>query len=233
MNEPGDTAPLPLLSTIEAQTGGTPRATVMCLHGVGGDGHQFAALLAELARALDVPIRFVCPNAPYRAVTLCGGERMRAWYDLRDTNRQLQQDEPAIRASSAAVRALIDREAARGIPSNRLVLIGFSQGGSMALFTGTRLTAPLAGIVALSCYPLLAASFAAERQAANQHTPILLAHGLADPVINVRIGEEMRDGLLASGYPIAWHAYPVGHEFSAEEVTEIASFVGKVLTPRP
>src|SRR5512146_451504 len=134
-----DAVSLPPLSTPEAQPGASPHATVMGRHGMGADGHQFAALHAELARALDLPIRLVCPSAPYRAVTLCGGERMRAWYDLRDKDRQLQQDEASIRASGAAVRALIGREAARGIPSNRIVLVGFSQGGAMALFTGTRL----------------------------------------------------------------------------------------------
>jgi len=175
-------------------------------------------------------VRFISPYAPFRKVTLCGGQRMRAWYDLRDADRQLQQDETSIRESSAAVRALIDREAERGIPSGCIVLGGFSQGGAMALLTGTRLSKPLAGIMALSCYPLLASTFASERQAANQHTPIFLAHGLGDPVIDFCVGLNMRDWLQLSGYPIEWHSYPIGHELSVAEIMDVAGFMRRALS---
>ncbi|HEX8757915.1 MAG TPA: dienelactone hydrolase family protein [Steroidobacteraceae bacterium] len=220
---------LPRLDCAEFETGANPRAAVVWLHGVGGDGFQSEPLIRQLSRSVDAPLRFVCPYAPFRAVTLCGGQRMRAWYDLRDADRQLRQDEAAIRESSAAVRALIDREAERGIPSENLVLGGFSQGGAMALLTGTRIPKPLAGIVALSCYPLLADTFAAERQQANQHTPIFVAHGLDDPVIDLRIGERMRDGLQASGYAVEWHSYRMGHEQGVAELSAVAAFVRRAL----
>ncbi|MGH8171328.1 MAG: alpha/beta hydrolase [Steroidobacteraceae bacterium] len=222
---------LPRLDCAEFETGTNPRATVVWLHGVGGDGFQSQPLIAGLSQSTDAPLRFVCPYAPFREVTLCGGQRMRAWYDLRDVDRQLRQDEESIRESSAAVRALIDREAERGIPSESLVLGGFSQGGAMALLTGTRLAKPLAGIVALSCYPLLAGTFAAERQQANQHTPVFLAHGLDDPVIDLRIGEHMRDGLRVNGYAVEWHSYRMGHEQGVAELGAVAAFVRRALIP--
>ena len=222
---------LPRLDCAEFETGASPRATILWLHGVGGDGFQSEPLIRQLARPGDAPLRFVCPYAPFRAITLSGGQRMRAWYDLRDIDRQLRQDEASIRESSAAVRALIDREAERGISSASVVLGGFSQGGAMALLTGTRLSKPLAGIVALSCYPLLAGTFAAERQEANQRTPIFVAHGLDDPVIDLGIGEHMRDGLQASGYAVEWHSYRMGHEQGVAELSAVAAFVRRALSP--
>ncbi len=222
---------LPQLDCVEFETGTNPRASVVWLHGVGADGFQSEPLIRQVARSGDEPVRFVCPYAPFRSVTLCGGQRMRAWYDLRDIDRQLQQDETSIRESSAAVRLLIDREGERGIPSARIVLGGFSQGGAMALLTGTRLARPLAGIIALSCYPLLASTFASERQPANQHTPMFLAHGRSDSVIDSGIGSNMRDWLQLSGYQIEWHSYAMGHELSAAELVDVAGFVRRALSP--
>lgn len=225
--------PQTLLQAVELEKGANPQATVLGLHGVGADGHQLEPIIDRIVRPDDCAVRFVFPHAPLRAVTLCGGERMRAWYDLRSKDRQERQDEAAIRESAAAVRALIEREMARGVPSERIVLAGFSQGGAMALVTGTRLPLPLAGLVALSCYPLLAESFEAERQAANQRASIFLAHGLSDPVIDVRIGEHMRDQLRSSGYSVEWHSYPIGHELSPEELEAVARFVRRALSLAP
>lgn len=221
---------LPHLDCVEFETGTNPRASVIWLHGLGADGFQSEPLIRQVARSGEAPVRFICPYAPFRPVTLCGGQRMRAWYDLRDTNRQLQQDETAIRESSAAVRELIDRETERGVPSGCIVLGGFSQGGAMALFTGTRLPSPLAGIAALSCYPLLASTFGSERQSANRQTPIFLAHGLGDSVIDFCIGLKMRDWLQSSGYAIEWHSYVMGHELSVVELIDVAAFVQRALS---
>ena len=221
---------LPHLDCVEFETGPNPRVSVLWLHGIGADGFQSEPLLRQLARSGEPPVRFVSPYAPFRRVTLRGGQLMRAWYDLRDADRQLQQDEISIRASSAAVRALINREAERGIPSGRVVLGGFSQGGAMALLIGTRLATPLAGIIGLSCYPLLASTFASERQPANQHTSIFLAHGLGDSVIDFCTGLNMRDWLRSSGYAVEWHPYPMGHELGVGELTDVAEFVRRVLS---
>lgn len=220
----------PYLDCVEFDVGTEPRASVVWLHGIGADGFQCEPLIRQLARSGAEPLRFVCPYAPFRTVTLLRGQRMRAWYDLRDVDRQLRQDERAIRESSAEVRALIDREAERGIPSGRIVLGGFSQGGAIALLTGTRLAKPLAGIVALSCYPLLAGTFASEREPANQYTPIFLAHGSGDPVIDPGIGESMRDGLRVNGYVVEWHSYRMGHELCEAELIAIAAFVRRALS---
>jgi phospholipase/carboxylesterase len=219
----------PLLATVEVETGPEPYGCVIWLHGLGADGHDFEpavpALMAPGGRAL----RFVFPHAPVRAVTLNGGARMRAWYDIRGFDRNAAQDESGVRASDAAIRALIRRENERGIATERIVLAGFSQGGAMALFTGTRLAEPLAGIVGLSCYLLLAASFGVERHMANQATPIFLAHGSADAVVDPRLGDETRSLLEAAAYPVEWHSYPMPHTVSPEEIAAIAAFLQRVL----
>jgi phospholipase/carboxylesterase len=164
-----------------------------------------------------------------RPVTLNAGARMRAWYDIRGFERSSAQDEAGVRESDAAIRALIGRENARGIATERIVLAGFSQGGAMALFTGTRLGERLAGIIGLSCYLLLEGSFGAEHHSANQATPIFLAHGSYDPVVDPRLGEQTRALLVAAGYPVEWHSYPMAHAVSAEEIAAIAAFLQRVL----
>jgi phospholipase/carboxylesterase len=154
---------------------------------------------------------------------------MRAWYDIRGFELHAAQDEIGVRDSDRALRALIRRENERGIATERIVLAGFSQGGAMALYAGTRLAQRLAGIIGLSCYLLLAESFALERQAANQSTPIFLAHGSFDAVVDPRLGEETRALLEAAAYPVEWHSYPMPHTVSAEEIEAIAAFLQRVL----
>jgi phospholipase/carboxylesterase len=219
----------PTLATIEVETGPRPTASVIWLHGLGADGHDFEGAVPALVPPGAGALRFVLPHAPIRPVTLNAGARMRAWYDIAGLARLDAQDEIGVRESDSALRALIRRENERGIATERIVLAGFSQGGAMALFTGTRLAERLAGIIGLSCYLLLAASFAAERQAANQRTPIFLAHGAFDPVVDPRLGEETRVLLEAAGYPVQWHSYPMPHTVSAEEIAAIAEFLQRVL----
>jgi len=218
-----------VLETVEVETGARPTGSVIWLHGVGADGHHFTPLASELTAPTGAALRFVFPHAPVRTITLCNGERMRGWYDLRNVDRQQQQDEEAIRASCDAVCALLRRERERGIPSHRILLGGFSQGAAMSLFIGPRYPETLAGIVALSGYRLIAPRFEAERQACNQRTPLFLAHGTRDPVIAVREGELARDMLCAAGYAVEWHTYPIGHEVSAEETAAVAAFLATVL----
>ena len=220
---------LPQLATIEVETGPNPGAAVIWLHGLGADGHDFEPAVPALALPGTRALRFVFPHAPVRAVTLNAGARMRAWYDIRGFDRHAAQDESGIRESDAAIRALIRRENERGIATERIVLAGFSQGGAMALFTGTRLSERLAGIIGLSCYLLLASSFAAERHSANQQTPIFMAHGSFDAVVDARLGEETRSALQAEGYAVEWHSYPMPHAVCAEELAAIAAFLHRVL----
>jgi phospholipase/carboxylesterase len=215
------------LQTVEVETGPQPDGCVIWLHGLGADGHDFEPLAAQLSggRAL----RFVFPHAPVRPVTINGGAQMRAWYDILGLDRDAAQDTRGVRASDAAIRALIEREGGRGIPSERIVLAGFSQGGAMALYTGVRYPRRLAGIIGLSCYLLLSSHLQAERQAANQGTAMLLAHGAFDPVIDVRFGEHSRELLEAAGYRVQWQRYDMGHEVCAAEIVAVAQFLRAVL----
>jgi phospholipase/carboxylesterase len=219
----------PFLATAEIETAANPSASVIWLHGLGADGHDFEPAVPQLVRPGGPALRFVFPHAPVRPVTLNGGLRMRAWYDIVGLDRHSAQDERGIRESDVAVRALIQRENERGIGTHRIVLAGFSQGGALALFTGTRIPEKLAGIIGLSCYPLLVETFAAERATVNQNTPLLLAHGSLDPVVSPALGEQTRALLSAAGYAVEWHSYPMGHSVCAEELAAIALFLQQVL----
>ena len=214
---------------VEVETGRDPQAAVIWLHGLGADGHDFEPIVPEFIRPGERTLRFVFPHAPIRPVTLNGGYAMRAWYDIAALDRRTTEDENGIRASQTAIDTLIRRENARGISSERIVLAGFSQGGAMALFAGTRYPERLAGIMGLSCYQVLAAQFAAERSAANQSTPVFLAHGTQDPVVAPLLGEEARRQLEAAGYSVEWHAYSMPHSVCPEEVADIAAWLRRVL----
>lgn len=215
--------------SVEIETGRDPAAAVIWLHGLGADGHDFEPIVPELVRPGERALRFVFPHAPIRPVTLNGGYAMRAWYDIIAIDRRAPQDETGIRASQAAITALIRRENARGIPSERIVLAGFSQGGALALFAGVRYPEKLAGIMGLSCYQLLGQSLATERLPVNQATPIFLAHGLEDPVVAPVLGEEARRQLEAAGYGVEWHAYSMPHAVCPQEVADIAAWLRRVL----
>ncbi|MBV9344503.1 MAG: carboxylesterase [Gammaproteobacteria bacterium] len=214
---------------LEIETGPQPDAAIIWLHGLGADGHDFEPIVPELARPGMPPLRFVFPHAPVRPVTLNGGYAMRAWYDIIAIDRRTREDEPGIRASQALVEQLIGRENARGIRSERIVLAGFSQGGAMALFAGLRHARPLAGIIGLSCYLLLGDRLLPERGAANAHTPIFLAHGTQDPVVLPFLGDEAHRALAAAGHEVEWHAYPMPHSVSPQEVADLAGWLRRVL----
>ena len=217
------------LDAIEIQTGPNPTGTIIWMHGLGADGHDFEPIVPELVRPGERALRFVFPNAPVRPVTLNRGYPMRAWYDIVGLERGMKQDEPGIRASHAEVEVLIRRENERGIATDRIALAGFSQGGAMALFSGTRYPEKLAGIMGLSCYMLLESNFAAERVPANQATPIFLAHGSQDPVVSPTLGEQTRRLLEASGYAVEWHTYPMQHSVNPQEIADIAAWLRRIL----
>ena len=214
---------------IEVQTGPNPTGTIIWMHGLGADGHDFEPLVPELVRPGERALRFVFPNAPVRPVTLNRGYPMRAWYDIVGLERGIAQDEVGIRGSYATVESLIRRENERGIPTHRIALAGFSQGGAMALFSGTRHSEKLAGIMGLSCYMLLEATFTAERSPANQATPVFLGHGTQDPVVNITLGETTRRLLEGAGYAVEWHQYMMPHSVCPEEIADIAAWLRRVL----
>ena len=217
------------LETIEFESAPNPRATLIVLHGLGADGNDFVPIAQELDLSAVGPVRFVFPHAPVRPVTINGGYRMRAWYDILGTELVRREDEAGLRASQADVAALIDREATRGIAPGRVVLMGFSQGCAMTLLTGLRYPERLAGLACLSGYLPLAAQTATERSDANALVPIFMAHGLMDPVIPLIRATASRDALAALGYAIEWHTYPMPHSVSPQEVQDLNAWLVKVL----
>lgn len=202
-------------------------ASVILLHGLGADGHDFAPIVPELG--LGGKVRFVFPHAPHRPVTINGGYVMRAWYDLTGTSFDAHEDEAGIRASSQQVEALIAREVERGVPAARIVLAGFSQGGAIALHAGLRHAQALAGILALSTYLPLRARLAAEASAAGREVPILMCHGTEDPVVPLALGEGSARLLSEAGYPVEWRTYPMPHSVCPEEIADIAGWLAGVL----
>ena len=214
-----------MLETVEHQTGPDPHWTVLWLHGLGADGHDFAPIVPELVRRDWPPLRFVFPHAPQRAVTINGGMRMRAWYDIRNVDFANRADEAGIAESVAQVQALIDREAERGVPASRLVLAGFSQGGAVTLAAGLRRAQPLAGLVALSTYLPMHERAAALATPQARAQPVFMAHGLQDPVIPFAAGEYSARALAALGFAVEWHRYPMPHSVCAEEVRDLGDWL--------
>jgi phospholipase/carboxylesterase len=206
-----------------------PRACIIWLHGLGADGHDFEPLIPELGLVNERALRVVLPHAPYRPVTINGGQVMRAWYDILAPDLLQGEDSLGIRESEQQLRALIAREVGNGIPAEHIVLAGFSQGGSIALQTGLRYPQRLAGILALSTYIPLAATLAAERAAANAAVPIMMAHGLRDPVVPLALAEQSRDQLLELGYAVDWHSYPMAHAVCPAEIADIRDWLGACL----
>lgn len=217
------------LEAIEVDTAPRPDAAVIWLHGLGADGHDFEPVVPELVRPRERAWRFVFPHAPVQPVTINGGMRMRAWYDIRGLERTAVEDLEGFRRTDAAVKALIEREVERGIPPSRIVLAGFSQGGAVTLYSGLRYPERLAGLMALSCYLPLRSSLAAERAPANLGAGIFLAHGLADNVVPVALGLASRQVLEAEGYAVEWHQYPMAHSVCPQELGDIRAFLFRVL----
>ena len=217
-----------LQEAIEIETAPAPRATVIWMHGLGADGHDFVPIIPELGLPKTLAIRFVFPHAPLRPVTINAGMVMRAWYDVLEPGGR-RQDEAGVRASYVLIEALVAREKSRGIPADRIVLAGFSQGGVMALHTGLRHSEPLAGIMALSCYVPIARTLAAEASPANRDVHIFMAHGIYDDLIPVAGARRSRDLLLSLGCRVEWHEYPMPHSVSGEEVDDISRWLRETL----
>lgn len=204
-------------------------ASVIWLHGLGADGHDFEPIVPHLGVHNTRHIRFVFPHAPQIPVTINGGYVMRAWYDIVDVDLRRRADEKGVRGSEQILRDYVTQELAQGIGPNRIVIAGFSQGGAIALHTGLRYPKPLAGILALSTYLPLPQAADAERHPSNASIPIFLAHGRQDPVIPFQAGENSRTQLQALGYGVEWHSYPMPHAVCPEEIIDIAVWLSAVL----
>ena len=217
------------LTTLQIEPTGAARSSVIWMHGLGADARDFEPIVPELRLPAELGIRFVFPNAPIRPVTVNGGMQMRAWYDVMSTDLPRQEDPDGVYDSERAIYALLEREKKRGVPAERIVLAGFSQGGAMALHTGLRYPDRLAGILALSCYIPLANKLNSERRPANQPTPIFMAHGDYDAVIPMRYGQQSCKLLESLGYRVEWQDYGMGHEVCWEEIRDVAGWLGRVL----
>jgi len=222
----------PALDAVEIETAANPTHSVIWLHGLGADGNDFAPLVPALQIPKDVAVRFVFPHAPVQPVTINGGMVMRSWYDIFEASLVGHQDEDGILASEKAIHTTIDKELARGIPSERILLAGFSQGCAMALHIGLRYPKRLAGLICLSGYLPLADQSPTHWQAANRDTPIFIGHGTQDPVVILDRGQATKDQLVANGYAVQWHTYPMPHSVCPEEVTDIARFIHETLLTR-
>jgi phospholipase/carboxylesterase len=217
------------LPGIELETGPNPTASVIWLHGLGADGNDFVPIVPELGLPPGMPTRFVFPHAPIRSVTINNGMRMRAWYDIAAADLNSRADLVGVRQSQAELDALVNRECARGMRSERIVVAGFSQGGAIALYAGLRHAEQLAGIMALSSYLIAPDRLAVEASPANRAVPIFMAHGSADPVVRYEWGEASYRTLEAAGYRVEWHRYPMEHSVCLEEVRAIGAWLTRVL----
>ena len=215
------------LHTLDIETGPNPRASILILHGLGADASDFEPFAQEIDLSPVGPVRWVFPNAPRLPVTINGGFVMPAWYDIHPD--RAREDELGLRRAQAQIEALLAREVARGVPPGRIVLGGFSQGCAVALLAGLRHAERLAGIVGMSGYLPLAGKLAAERSAANQQTPIFLAHGSQDEMVALPRAVASRELLASLGYAVEWHEYPMGHSVCLEEVRALQDWLRRVL----
>ncbi|TVT49607.1 MAG: carboxylesterase [Denitromonas halophila] len=219
-----------LLPCVEIETGPQPTHAVIWLHGLGADGHDFEPVVDAFDEAALPPTRFVFPHAPMRPVTINGGYVMRAWYDIIAQDFSKRREDPVgVHESARQIEALIARENARGIPDERIVLAGFSQGGAIALHTALRHPKRLAGVLALSTYLPLAETLKDEASAANRDVPIFMAHGRDDGVIPHDFALQSFAQLTAAGYPITWQTYFVEHGIVMEEIRDVEQWLMSVL----
>jgi len=214
-----------LLPCVEMEAEGAARGAVIWLHGLGASGHDFEDVVPLLQRP---DVRFVFPHAPRKPVTINAGMIMPAWYDILSLEGpRLEEDERGIRSSAPLVRALIERERERGLEAAQIVLAGFSQGGAMALFVADRYEETLAGLMVLSGYELLADTRGAEQREANTRTPLLLCHGLHDPMVPIARGREAFESHAVNGRPATKHEFPMAHQMCMEEIEVIREWLAE------
>lgn len=224
----------PTPATIDINPSGeTPKASVIWMHGLGADGNDFVPIVEHFQIPDQYKVRFVFPHAPIRPITINGGVKMRGWYDILALDLDRKEDLEGIQNSAKLIELLIERERNLNIPSQAIILAGFSQGGAMALYAGLRYKEPLGGIISLSAYLPGAENFSIERHVRNQETPIFMAHGLFDPIVPLMLGEMSRHQLTGLGYEVDWHSYSMPHTVIPEEILDIGQFLRKILGPEP
>jgi phospholipase/carboxylesterase len=224
-------AELPVLDPpVVIETGSKPVGTVIWLHGLGADGHDFEPIVPEFNLPPSLPLRFVFPHAPYRGITWNKGYVMRAWYDILGVTAQgMMQNLTHVQESTRIIYSLIEQEYARGISSSRIVLAGFSQGGSVVLHAGLRYDRPLAGVLSLSAPSFDLDSLVQGVSPANRQTPLFIAHGDRDAVVPLTAGQQTRDFLLRHGLAPQWREYPMAHGVCEAEIADISQWLTGVL----
>jgi len=218
------------LSCITLPATATAKYTIIWLHGLGADGHDFESIVPELSLEHKAFIRFIFPNAPIQAVTINGGMEMRSWYDILDASLDRDVATDDIYQSSAQLKQLIDNEIEKGIKAEHILLAGFSQGGVIALHTGLRFPKKLAGIIALSTYLPTTEQLKTEGAESNYKIPILMAHGTMDPVVHPSVAKQAFNHLTAMNYAISWHEYPMEHSLCLQEIQDISTFINHVFS---
>ncbi len=214
-----------LLPFVEINPPTAPVGSVIWLHGLGADGHDFAPIVPELHLPSSLPLRFLFPHAPSIPVTINNGYVMPAWYDITSFDRNQRNDLNGMANSVAQINSLIENEKNRGIPSEKIVLAGFSQGAVIALMTGLQSKESLAGILALSGYlPYTAANLAT----LNKTLPIFLAHGTEDNIVPYQAGLMAYDLLQREKFSVSWHAYPMAHGVCNQEIKDIGEWLRKI-----
>lgn len=218
-----------LLETVEINPKLPAKASVIWLHGLGADGHDFVDVIPEMKLPVDLAVRFIFPHAPVRPVTINAGYQMRAWFDIYALHVDAPQDEIGIHETENAINALIENEVKRGIACDKIILAGFSQGGAIALYCGLRYPKKLAGILGLSTFLPLHKNFPQQKNPANLTTPIMMAHGTQDQVVPIQLGEFSRDYLKDLGYQVEWRSYPMQHQVCLEEIGDVAAWLQRVV----
>ncbi len=216
------------LSTIEIQPKSAHKYSVIWLHGLGADGHDFESMASELHLNVVSSIHFIFPNAPIQPVTINGGMEMRAWYDILEMSLERKVDMAGIYKSGEAVGQLIKQEMDKGIPAEHILLAGFSQGGVIALHAGLRYPHKLAGIIGLSTYLPTIGQLKTERSAVNNTTPIFMGHGILDSVVAIESGKAVFHALNDLEYNIQWHDYVMEHSVCIEEIGHLSTFINGI-----
>jgi len=214
--------------TVEVATGENPQGSIIWLHGLGADGHDFEPIVPELRLPTSLSLRFIFPHAPVQSVTINGGMAMRSWYDIVSFDSEGRADRAGLLESSDLLHGLIAREIERGIAADKIVIAGFSQGGAVAIHTALQTELEIAGLMALSTYMALPDD--AANAVSRKNLPIFMAHGSFDPVLRMEWGRSSADRLIEAGYAVEWHEYPMAHAVCPQEIADISNWLSAIYT---